>query len=131
MTPDQARWCSARVADGTLIIDGDDLRVTDAGWDLILTHGAAGTDLEGATLDRAFVLGAAMGAGEVSVLYDTIGLLEAILLAVDLGLDPAPVTGPVGRPTATVVTTVDHTADPADDTPLQAAVRALMEGDLE
>lgn len=124
MTPDQARWCTERVHDGTLSIDGDELTVTDAGWDLIMAIGAAGTVLEGETLDRAFVLGAALGAGEVSILFDTIVKLDGILVAVELGLDPAPVHVPPPPPEVIVI---DHNADPADDTPLQAEIRALLE----
>ena len=123
MTPCEARWCTDRVLDGTLEVDGDELRVTDAGWDLILTVGAAGTELEGVELDREFVLGAAMGAGEVACLYNAIAVLEGILFAAGVGFAPQEKPD-VGR---TVV--VDHQADPALDTPLQAAVRQLMEGD--
>ena len=46
MTPFEARWCTDRVLDGTLEVDGDEIRVTDAGWDLILSVGAAGTELD-------------------------------------------------------------------------------------
>lgn len=125
MTPFEARWCTDRVLDGTLVIDGQDLIVTDAGWDLILSIGAAGTALEGAELDREFVLGAYHGAGAVAILYNTIGLLEGILLATELGLDQSAQAPPVN------VIAIDHTADPADDTPLQAAVRKLLEGPQE
>lgn len=123
MTPFEARWCTDRVLDGTLEVDGDEIRVTDAGWDLILSVGAAGTELEGAELDREFVLGAAMGAGEVACLYDAIGVLEGILFAVGVGFASQE------RPDVGRVVVVDHQADPALDTPLQAAVRQLMEGD--
>ncbi|MFA9270731.1 MAG: hypothetical protein ACEQSX_08230, partial [Baekduiaceae bacterium] len=97
---------------------GAELTVTDAGWDLIMSIGPAGTELEGADLDRDFVLGAAHGAGAVAVLYNVVVKLEDILAALSIGFDPTP------RPR---IVTVDHNADPASDTPLQAAVRKLME----
>ena len=121
MTPTEARWITERVLDGTIGVDGDELHVTDAGWDFILQVGAVGTALEGAELDREFVLGAAMGAGEVACLYNAIAVFEGVLSALDIGFVP--------QPTPDVqVTVIDHTADPANDTPLQAEVRKLMEG---
>lgn len=88
LTPEQWEWTKAREADGTVSTESGELEVTDAGWDLILAVGALGTALEGAHLDREFVLGAAAGAGAIPVLMDAIHKLEAILLAGELGLTP-------------------------------------------
>lgn len=91
LSPEQWEWCKAREADGTLTYDEDgELEVTDAGWSLVLEVGALGTALEGAELDRAFVRGAAAGAGDVAILVEAVHKLEAILLAGELGLEPPP-----------------------------------------
>ena len=66
-------WLARREAEGLVIVDGETITVTDAGWDRILSEGAKGTALADADLDREFVRGAHGGAGDVAILLDVIG----------------------------------------------------------
>lgn len=82
LTPEQRRWCDDAERAGLLTVDGFDLEVTDAGWQVILEWGAHGTDLEGAVLTREFVLASGMcGGSAVQLLMDATGVIAGMLAA--------------------------------------------------
>lgn len=76
LSREQWDWVVEAETAGLLVVDGWDITVTDAGWDVILGWGAHGTDLEGAELTREFVLAAGVhGGSAVQLLADACGVI--------------------------------------------------------
>lgn len=79
LTREQWEWVEEAETAGLLVVDGWDITVTDAGWDVILEWGAHGTALEGVELTREFVLEAGVGGSAVQLLADACGVIGRML----------------------------------------------------
>lgn len=80
LSREQWEWVEEAATAGLLVVDGWDITVNDAGWDVILEWGAHGTDLEGVPLTREFVLASGVhGGSEVQLLADACGVIGHML----------------------------------------------------